>query len=311
VDVTSIARIYLDQIGERRYALTVLDTRTPPLVLGRGTLPSGCSPVVEPPGRVAGVGSAFECARPLTFQDVITLSWPLAGVVVLSRWADGTDGSAFFRGNGRTVEVRLDELRAGAGSVGPLAGRYLRLGTEHILLGIDHLLFVLGLMLLVRGLGSLVKTVTAFTVAHSITLGAAVLGYVPVDRAPVEAAIALSIVLLAREIVVGRQGRVHLVHRRPWVVSFVFGLLHGLGFAGALGAIGLRAADIPGALLFFNLGVEVGQVAFIVAVLAVARVLRALPGVPAPRWEPVLGYALGALSMLWFFQRLPAVVGFG
>ena len=184
----------------------------------------------------------------------------------------------------------------------------LVLGSEHILGGIDHLLFVAGLLLLAVGLWPLVKTITSFTVAHSITLGAAVLGIVPVARAPVEAAIALSIVLLAREIVVGSRGGVGLVRRRPWVVAFLFGLLHGFGFAGALGEIGLRGADIPLALLSFNVGVEAGQLAFVVALLALRQATRHLHW-HVPRVEPALGYALGAVAMLWFFERLPGVWG--
>lgn len=310
VDVTSIARVYLDQIGPSRYLLSVVDRKVPPISSPRDVLPEGCAPV---PAGAAGMrvvaGFAFECTNELTFDDVLTLPWSLAGVVVLVRWADGTDASAFFRGDGRRVLVRMDDLRAGAGSVGRLAGRYLALGMEHIVFGIDHLLFVLGLLVLVRGLWPLVKTVTAFTVAHSITLGLAVLGYIPVHRAPVEASIALSIVLLAREIVSGHRGSVHLVHRRPWLVAFAFGLLHGLGFAGALGEMGLRSSDIPLALLFFNGGVEAGQLAFIAVLLVLHRLGRRATTKLLPRMEPALGYALGVLAMLWLFQRLPAVLG--
>ncbi|MBI4541169.1 MAG: HupE/UreJ family protein [Gemmatimonadetes bacterium] len=310
VDVTSVARLFLDQVGERRYLLSVVDTRVPPIMDVRGVLPQRCALL---PAEAAGIrvvaGFAFDCEEGLNFDDVITLPWGLAGVVVVARWSDGTDASAYFRGDGRAVPIRLADLRAGAGSTGRLASRYFALGGEHILFGIDHLLFVLGLLLLVRGLWPLVKTVTAFTVAHSITLGAAVLGYVPVQRAPVEAAIALSIVLLAREIVVGHRGRVHLVHRQPWLVAFIFGLLHGLGFAGALGEIGLRSSDIPLALLFFNLGVEAGQLAFVTVLVVLNHVMRRAARTLLPRLEPVVGYALGTLATLWFLDRLPAVWG--
>ena len=153
------------------------------------------------------------------------------------------------------------------------------------------------------------KTITAFTIAHSITLAAAVMGVVTLDRGPVEAAIALSIVLLAREIVVGYSGHTHLVHRRPWLVAFVFGLLHGLGFAGALGEIGLRSADVPLALLTFNLGVEAGQLAFVVLLVLLNRMVGETLRFRVPRFEPALGYALGGLAMLWLFDRLPAVWG--
>ena len=144
---------------------------------------------------------------------------------------------------------------------------YLRLGIEHILFGFDHLLFVLALVILVRDWRRVALTVTAFTVAHSITLAAATLGLVHVPGPPVEAAIALSIVLVAVEIVNARRGMPSLTARWPWLVAFCFGLLHGFGFAGALAEVGLPHHAIPIALLFFNLGVEIGQLAFVAAVL--------------------------------------------
>jgi hydrogenase/urease accessory protein HupE len=253
-----------------------------------------------------GARWVFECDRELGFDDTITLPWAL-GVVAVVSWADGSEASAYFAATGPTVTIRLAELGAASASGLRLAQRYFALGVEHILLGVDHLLFVLGLLLLVRKAGSLVGTITAFTVAHSLTLGAAALGVVSVDSGPVEAAIALSIVLLAREIVVRRQGATHLVHRWPWMVAFGFGLLHGLGFAGALGRIGLRSQDIPGALLFFNLGVEAGQLAFVAAVLAAHRIIRRWRQAASTWLEPALGYSLGALATLWFLERLPTV----
>jgi len=310
VDVTSVARVFLEEIGERRYLLSVVDAQAPPIADPRGVLPVRCRPL--PPGEVdvrVVTGFVFECETPLDGDDVLVLPWNLAGVVVLAQWGDAPTVSAYFRGSQGTVEVSLAELLAAPGSAWRLAGTYLVLGAEHILLGIDHLLFVLGLLLLVRGLVPLVKTITAFTVAHSITLAASVLGYIPLDRAPIEAAIALSIVLLAREIVVAERGKVHLTHRMPWLVAFIFGLLHGLGFAGALGEIGLPADAIPLALLFFNVGVEVGQLLFVFALLAVYRLARSRLEGLMPRLSPVLGYGLGALATLWLFERLPAVWG--
>lgn len=310
VDVTSVARVFLDQLGERRYLLSVVDLQVPPITDPRGVLPARCAPVPAPEAEVRVVaGFVFECETPLDGDDALVLPWDLAGVVVLARWQGSASASAYFRGEAGTVPVTLAELRAAPGSAWRLAGTYFVLGAEHILLGVDHLLFVLGLLLLVRGLVPLVKTITAFTVAHSITLGASVLGYIPLDRAPIEAAIALSIVLLAREIVVADRGLVHLTHRKPWLVAFVFGLLHGLGFAGALGEIGLPPSAIPTALLFFNLGVEAGQVAFVLLLLALHRLLAGRLGAFVPKLEPVLGYALGALATLWLFERLPAVWG--
>jgi len=312
VDLTSIARVFLDQVGERTYALSVIDAGLPPLVAWSGVLPAGCTNVDPADAGVALVaGFVFACERPLTFDDVVRLPWPLAGVVVLARWSDGEEASAFFRGEGSAVPIRLGELRAAPGSWRRVATRYGAMGIGHILGGLDHLLFVLGLMLLVHGAVRLVKTITAFTVAHSITLAAAVLGYIPVDRAPVEAAIALSIVLLAREIVMADRGLRHLAHERPWVVAFAFGLLHGLGFAGALGELGLRAADVPLALLFFNLGVEAGQLLFVGFLLGLAVAVRRLARDPVARVRPALAYLVGSVAVLWFMERLPAVLGMG
>ena len=310
VDVTSVARVFLEQVGERRWVFSVVDAKVPPIWNAQGVLPPGCRALpAEAVGRLVVAGFAFECREELGMDDVLILPWSLAGVVVLARWSDGTTASAYFEGDGRTVPVRAGDLSARPGSSRLLAGRYFALGGEHILFGIDHLLFVLGLLLLVRGTWPLVKTITAFTLAHSLTLGLAVLGYVPVERAPVEAAIALSIVLLAREIVMGHRGRTSLVHRRPWLVAFAFGLLHGLGFAGALGELGLRSADVPLALLSFNLGVEAGQLAFVAALVLASRLAGSAGRALAPRLQPVLGYGLGALAMLWLLGRLPAVWG--
>lgn len=183
---------------------------------------------------------------------------------------------------------------------------YTVLGFEHILLGIDHLLFVLALVLLVKGWKQLVGTITAFTLAHSLTLAAATFGIVHVPGPPVEACIALSIVFVAAEIVRSRAGKPGLTERAPWVVAFTFGLLHGLGFAGALSEVGLPQHAIPLSLLFFNIGVELGQLAFIAAVLGIAALARRLP-LPLPRWAPLVPpYAIGAVAMFWVIERAAA-----
>jgi hydrogenase/urease accessory protein HupE len=195
-----------------------------------------------------------------------------------------------------------------APSRGPLAvfGTYARYGVEHILLGYDHLLFVLALMLIVRSTRVLVWTITAFTAAHSITLALATLGVVRAPGPPVEATIALSILLLAAEILHVRRGRPSLTARWPWVVAFVFGLLHGFGFAGALTAIGLPRNDVPLALFAFNIGVEAGQLLFIGAVLGAAALARRLPlpRAHARHAVPVASYAIGTLAAFWFAERI-------
>jgi len=183
-----------------------------------------------------------------------------------------------------------------------VASTYSLLGIEHILLGVDHLLFVLALLLLVANLRTLFWTITAFTLAHSLTLAAATLGWVHVPQQPVEAIIALSILLVATEIVHWRQGRVGVTRRWPWLVAFTFGLLHGFGFAGALSEIGLPEHAIPVALLFFNLGVEAGQLIFIAASLILWAGLRKL-SLPQWAWRvPV--YAIGSMSAFWVIDRI-------
>ena len=191
-----------------------------------------------------------------------------------------------------------------AATVGPAASGYLILGIEHILLGIDHLLFVLALLLIVRRVSMLVKTITAFTAAHSITLALSVLGIVRVPVLPVEVLIAISIVFVAAEILRLRRGENALIARAPWVVAFVFGLLHGFGFAGALSEVGLPANDIPLALLYFNIGVEIGQLAFIGAALLLIALIRRIR-LPLPYWADLLPpYAIGSLAMFWAIERL-------
>jgi len=189
-------------------------------------------------------------------------------------------------------------------SLSAVAGTYLDLGVEHILLGIDHLLFVLALLMLVKGRRRLVGTITAFTVAHSVTLAAASLGWVNVPGAPVEAVIALSIVFVAAEIVHGQQGREGVTARAPWIVALVFGLLHGFGFAGALHEVGLPGHAIPLALLLFNVGVEVGQLLFVAAVLTLLAIARR-PVARSPRWAALApAYAIGAVATFWTLQRV-------
>jgi len=190
-------------------------------------------------------------------------------------------------------------------------GTYLLLGIEHILLGIDHLLFVLALLLLVRDVRRLIVTVTAFTVAHSITLAGATLGFVHVPQAPVEAVIALSILFLASELgrqSVATQRRHDLAMQFPWIVAFLFGLLHGFGFAGALAEIGLPTRAVPVALLFFNLGVEVGQLIFILGVLSLAWAWQRIRLPVPPAWRLTAAYGLGSASAFWVVERTLAAL---
>jgi hypothetical protein len=195
-----------------------------------------------------------------------------------------------------------------AQGIASVMAAYLLLGTAHILAGIDHLLFVLALILLVGSVRRLIITVTAFTIAHSITLGAATLGWIALPQSPVEAVIALSILFLAAELArrgrsAGCDGAADLTARFPWLVAFVFGLLHGFGFAGALAEVGLPQSAVPVALLFFNLGVELGQLAFIAAVLGAAWGWRRAGGFSPRAWRVATAYGLGSVAAFWLLER--------
>ena len=189
-----------------------------------------------------------------------------------------------------------------------VARTYTVLGVEHILSGFDHLLYILAMLILVRGWRRILATMTAFTATHSLTLTAAALGWVHVPQAPVEACIALSILFVAREIVQVHRGRPGMTTRWPWAVSFTFGLMHGFGFAGALAEVGLPPSSIPIALLFFNVGVEIGQLLFVGAVVVLigagwraAQRLR----LPQPIWLwRVPSYGIGALAAFWLLERV-------
>ena len=236
-----------------------------------------------------------------TKMHIQGLSNTLTDVLVRIEHADGATQVGRL-----TADVPTLLIESAPGKL-EVARTYLLLGVEHILLGIDHLLFVLTLILIVRGGWLLVKTITAFTVAHSITLGAAVLGFVHVPQAPVEAAIALSIVFLAAELLRSASGDAGLAERYPWIVAFVFGCLHGFGFAGALTEVGLPLMDIPLALLMFNAGVEIGQLMFVAASLVLIKVVKSVGGLTTTWARTGMAYGIGGISAYWLIER---VVGF-
>ncbi|MCK5364810.1 MAG: HupE/UreJ family protein [Gammaproteobacteria bacterium] len=219
----------------------------------------------------------------------------------------------YERTNGTTQVVRLTPTSPGftvtaSETWSQVAATYSLLGVEHILLGFDHLLFVLALLMIVAGWKKLVATVTSFTLAHSMTLAAATLGWVKVSQRPVEAVIALSILFLAVEVVHSRQGKFSLTERAPWIVAFIFGLFHGLGFAGALSEVGLPEHAIPLALFMFNVGVETGQILFVCGVLTVATALRRTPiAWPAGSWR-LMPYTIGSLAAFWTIQRMSSFI---
>ena len=226
------------------------------------------------------------------------LQFTITDVLVRIERLDGTHSTELVRPPRPWLEIAAPRGALATASI------FLAQGIEHILLGVDHLLFVLGLLLIVRTPWMLVKTITAFTVAHSITLAIATLGVAHVPAAPLNAAIALSILFLGPEIMRAWRGGTSFTIRHPWVVAFAFGLLHGFGFASGLAALGLPQADIPLALLMFNVGVEIGQLAFVALILLLARAFKVLQ-VHWPRPVALLpAYVVGSLGAFWTIQRL-------
>ena len=270
--------------------------------------PAGCTNVAEPRGSM--VNSAFterwivRCTGGLTGGTIHIAGLSATVTDVLAR-RERLDGSTQVTRLTPAAPSFVVEAAPGALEV---ARTYFVLGVEHILLGVDHLLFVLALFILVKGTGRLIATITAFTVAHSLTLAGATLGFVHVPGPPVEAGIALSILFVAAEIVHCRQGRPGLTERFPWIVAFTFGLLHGFGFASALSEVGLPQSAIPVALLFFNVGVEIGQLLFIASIFALMTLARRVSlrvGMLQPAWAwRVPAYAIGSISAFWIIQRI-------
>jgi len=231
------------------------------------------------------------------------LQLTITDVLIRVEMLDGTKWTTIARPSQPWVEIAASQTWYEA------AATYIVEGIRHILFGADHMLFVLGLLLIVKDLWTLVKTVTAFTVAHSITLAIATLGYAEVPVLPLNAAIALSILFLGPEIVRSWRGETSFTIRHPWVVAFAFGLLHGFGFASALISAGLPRRELPLALVSFNVGVELGQLGFIALVLALERSFRVLE-IHWPRWAQALpGYTVGTLGAFWTIQRLVLLFG--
>lgn len=228
------------------------------------------------------------------------LSVALTDVLVRLERSDGTTQVARLTPSASSFVVET------APNLAQIARTYLTLGVEHILLGMDHLLFVLGLLLVVKNRWMLLKTITSFTVAHSITLGIATLGFVLIPQAPVEAVIALSIIFLASEILRLQGGKEGLTALYPWSVAFIFGLLHGFGFAGALSEVGLPTNDIPLALFLFNLGVEIGQLMFVAAMVTLITLVKRIR-IRYPAWAEVIPpYIMGSVATFWLIERVYA-----
>ena len=301
----------LRQVSKDRYEVTW----RAPIYYGqphpaRLELPDSWKTVVEPTERMLADSQVFRRVVTVGEKGVegSVLRFPglertVTDVFVRMNRLDGTTLTAVVR-----PTIPYAQLR-GERTWRTTAGEYLGLGFHHILQGVDHLLFVLGLLLIVKNRMMLLSTVTAFTVSHSITLAIATLGYARAPLPPLNAAIALSILFLGPEVVRSWRGETSLTIRYPWVVAFLFGLLHGFGFASGLSTTGMPKAELPLALLFFNVGVELGQLTFVALAVALERSFRLLE----VRWpravEALPGYAVGSLGAYWTIQRTVILIG--
>ena len=305
------AYLQVDEVAPGRYQLLwrtpVLSGMRLPVAL---RIPQACRTVAPPTvqelpdslleRRVCDAGTAGLSGQRIEF---VGLEATITQVLVRVQMLNGTHSTTLVRGSQPWVDIATSQ-----GTLA-VAGTYLSHGIEHILLGADHLLFVLGLVLLVHNRWMLIKTITAFTVAHSLTLALATLGVAQIPVPPLNAAIALSILFLGPEIVRSWRGESSLTIRHPWVVAFAFGLLHGFGFASALTSAGLPRQDLPLALVSFNVGVELGQLGFIALILGLEWSFRVLE-VRWPRWVHALpGYTVGTLGAFWTLQRVALLVG--
>lgn len=303
----------LRQVSKDRYEVVwrapIYYGRPHPAIL---ELPEHWNTVVEPTVRILSDSQVFR--RVVSVGDK-----GVEGSILRFRGLENTITDVFVRlnrldGTAMTAVVRPSKPWArlrGERSWHTAAGEYTGLGFHHILQGVDHLLFVLGLLLIVKGRGMLLKTITSFTLAHSITLGIATIGYASVPLPPLNALIALSILFLGPEILRSRRGETSLTIRFPWIVAFTFGLLHGFGFASGLTVTGMPRSEIPLALLFFNIGVELGQLGFVGLTLLVLQSMKRIE-FRWPKWaEAVPGYAVGSLGAFWTFQRVSTMLSTG
>ncbi|MDA8140546.1 MAG: HupE/UreJ family protein [Desulfobacteraceae bacterium] len=302
----------LRQVSNDRYEVTW----RAPIYFGqphpaRIELPGHWNTVVEPTMRLLPDSQVFRRIVTVGGQGVEGsiirfpgLEHTITDIFVRLNRLDGTTMTAVARPSKPYAQLR------GERTWSTTAVEYIGLGFHHILQGVDHLLFVLGLLLIVRGRMLLLKTITAFTIAHSITLAIATLGYAHAPLPPLNAAIALSILFLGPEIVRSWRGETSWTIRAPWVVAFLFGLLHGFGFASGLSTTGMPKAELPLALLFFNVGVELGQLVFVFTALSLVRSFKVL-GVRWPRLvEALPGYTVGGLGAYWTIQRTVMLLGY-
>jgi hydrogenase/urease accessory protein HupE len=303
-----VAQLGIEELDTEQYVLRYEVPMGEERLYGLPELPSHCE-WLELPAVVEGsVQLEFiSNGRPLAAGDVIVLPWQRNGVLVSMVWQNGTNIRQFFPAAKEGMLVEFEQLHAGSGSLLRTAKRYIGLGVHHILIGTDHIFFVFGLLLLVSNPRKLLWTVTCFTLAHSITLGLSIFHIVTLPSSVVEILIAFSIVLLAKEIIMAQKGEHGLAWKYPWAIALIFGLVHGLGFAGALQEIGLPNESIPQVLLFFNIGVELGQFAFVLACWAVIYLIHRLGIQWSRAWQRLPAYVIGSTAMVWLFERLPSL----
>ena len=270
-------------------------------------LPETCTNLTEPTGLFAGGAYAerwsIRSPNGLTGESIriLGLASTLTDVLVRLEQLDGASQIIQLTASNPSFVVQSSP------GLWQVAATYMKIGVEHILLGVDHLLFVLGLLMVVRARMMLLKTITSFTVAHSITLAVATLGYASAPLPPLNAAIALSILFLGPEIVRAWRGQTSLTIRYPWMIAFAFGLLHGFGFASGLSTTGIPQSELPLALLSFNGGVELGQLAFVALVLLLLKSFRVLE-MRWPVWvQRTPGYVVGVCGAYWTIERTAAL----
>lgn len=274
-------------------------------------LPSKCQ-LNQPMEQPQGVAIFdIKCHSALNQSDTIILPWRRATLLLSVQWLNGRSSRHILTSENALLTISMAQMAAPPSLLSQSSQRYTLLGIEHILEGWDHLLFVIGMLLLIRRWQTLLVAVSSFTIAHSITLAIAYLEWFSLPSRPVEASIALSIVILAYEAIVNTRGQVGLAARRPWLVCGLLGLLHGFGFAGALMELGVPSSEVAVALLFFNLGVELGQ---LLVIASISLLLAALHAYALPNREQQIqrgcAYAIGGMGMYWFIERSLWLTGF-
>lgn len=246
--------------------------------------------------------ASLRCMGPISGQTIGLLGLEKSSTDALVRIKSLSDETITLRLTAKESRAVIPTLEQGAS--GNVVATYFALGVEHILFGYDHFLFVLCLVLLLTGWKRIAWTITAFTIAHSISLIGTTMGLFWLPQKPVEAIIALSIVFLAIEIIKAKPNQLRLSERNPWIVAFLFGVLHGFGFAGALAEIGLPSVDVPLALLSFNLGVEIGQLLIVATALLSLAVIRKASPERIRAVKLALAYLIGSLATYWLIDRL-------